>query len=112
MIYRVVIHEMARQDIRRNARWWADNHSQAQAETWFHNAFDSIEKLSAFPESHPLAPENDEVPFEMRELHFGLGSRPSYRAVFVVRDETVHVLTVRRAAQDTILPSDLQPDLW
>ncbi len=30
----------------------------------------------------------------------------------VVRDETVPVLTVRRAAQDTILPSDLQPDLW
>ncbi len=111
MKYRVVIHEMARQDIRRNARWWADNHSQAQAEIWFHNAFDSIENLTRFPESYPFAPENDDFPFEMRELHFGLGSRPGYRAVFTIREETIHVLSVRRAAQDTINPDELQLDL-
>jgi len=111
MKYRVVIHEMARQDIRRNARWWADNHSRAQSEIWFHNAFDCIEKLTTFPESYPLAPENEDFPFEIRELHFGLGSRPGYRAVFAIRDETIHVLTVRRAAQDTIHPGDLQLDV-
>ena len=111
MKYRVVIHEMARQDIRRNARWWADNHSRAQSEIWFHNAFDSIEKLTTFPGSYPLAPENDDFPFEIRELHFGLGSRPGYRAVFAIRNETIHVLTVRRAAQDTIHPGDLQLDV-
>ena len=46
----------------------------------------------------------------MRELHFGLGSRPSYRAVFAIRGETVHVFTVRRAAQDAILPGELQAE--
>ena len=110
MSFRVVIHDMAKDDILRNARWWAENHSRDQAEMWFHNAFDSIEKLSTFPESHPLAPENDDFPFEMRELHFGLGSRPSYRAVFAIRGETVHVFTVRRAAQDAILPGELQAE--
>ena len=111
MKYRVVIHEVARGDIRRNARWWAENHSTVQAESWFHNAFDNIESLSSMSESHPLAPENDEFPFEMRELHFGLGSRPSYRAVFVIRDQIVHVLTVRRAAQDRISLTDIDLDL-
>ena len=112
MNYRVVIHDMAKDDIRRNARWWADKYSRVQAEKWFIQAFDSIEKLSSQPESHPLAIENDDFPFEIRELPFGLVSRPSYRAVLVIRDSTVHVLAVRRAAQDTILPSDLSADLW
>ena len=73
MNYRVVIHEVAKEDIRRNANWWAANHSASQAESWFHNAFDSIESLAFMPESHPLAPEYDEFTVEMRELHFGLG---------------------------------------
>ena len=111
MKYRVVIHEVARDDIRRNACWWADNHSKVQAESWFHNAFDRIESLSALPESYPLAPENDDFPFDMPELHFGVGSRPSYRAVFVIRGDVVHVLSVRRAAQDRIFLTDIQLDL-
>jgi plasmid stabilization system protein ParE len=112
MNYRVVIHDTAKDDIRRNALWWADKHTRDQAATWFYHAFDSIEKLSSLPESHPLARENDDFPYEIREPHFGLGSRPRYRAVFVIRDATVHVLAVRRAAQDTILPTDLSADLW
>ena len=47
----------------------------------------------------------------MRELYFGLGSRPGYRAVFAIRDETIHVLAVRRAAQDAIHPGNLQLDV-
>gem|GEM_PF-6365864 len=34
---RVVIHEMAKEDIRRNAQWWADNPYRVQAEKWFHH---------------------------------------------------------------------------
>lgn len=111
MNYRVVIHEVAKDDIRRNAAWWATNHSTAQAERWFHNAFDSIESLSFMPESHPLAPENGEFSVELRELHFGLGSHPSYRAVFCISGNLVHVLTIRRAAQDRISPNDIDLNL-
>lgn len=85
MKYRVVIHDMAEEDIRRNARWWAQNHSAVEAEKWFHFAFDSLETLADFPESHPLAPENDKFSFELRELLFGMGSRPGYRAVFGIQ---------------------------
>ena len=110
MSFRVVIHDMAKDDIRRNSKWWAENHSQSQAEKWFYHAFDSIEKLSQHPESHPLAAESDQFPFEIRQLNFGLSSRPSYRALFAIRNDTVHVLTVRRAAQDAVQPSELIND--
>ena len=111
MNYRVVIHEVAKEDIRRNANWWAANHSASQAESWFHNAFDSIESLAFMPESHPLAPENDEFTAELRELHFGLGSRPGFQAVFCISSDVVHVLTIRRAAQDRISPTDIDLNL-
>ncbi len=111
MNYRVVIHDVAKEDIRRNANWWAATHSASQAESWFHNAFDSIESLAFMPESHPLAPEYDEFTVEMRELHFGLGSRPGYRAIFCISGDVVHVLTIRRAAQDRISPADIDLNL-
>jgi len=111
MNYRVVIHDVAKEDIRRNANWWAANHSASQAESWFHNAFDSIESLAFMPESHPLAPENHEIAVELRELHFGLGSHSSYRAVFCISGDVVHVLTIRRAAQDRISHADIDLNL-
>ncbi|MEZ6125574.1 MAG: type II toxin-antitoxin system RelE/ParE family toxin [Planctomycetaceae bacterium] len=110
MEFQVIIHDRAKGDIRRNSSWWAEHHSRSQAEKWFHYAFDSLEKLAHFPESHPIAPENPEFPVELRELHFGMGSRPGYRALFVICGNDVHVLTVRRAAEDWISAEDLKLD--
>ena len=42
-------------------------HSCDHAETWFRNSLHSIETQSTFPESHPFAPKNDDVPFDLRE---------------------------------------------
>lgn len=110
MTYRVIVHDEALHDIERNARWWAENHSPTEAARWYEAAFEAIYKLDRFPESHSIAFEGDNFPFEIRELHFGLGSRPSYRAVFTVEGDTVHVLTVRRASQDTFRPDELDYD--
>lgn len=110
MQYRVVIHDRAKADIRRNAQWWADHHSTTQAEKWFHFAFDSLEKLEHFPLSHSVATENSEFPFELRELLFGLGSRPGYRALFAIKETEVHVFTVRRATEDRVTSEDLRHD--
>ena len=110
MEYRVIIHDRAKEDIRRNSRWWADHHSSSQAEKWFHFAFDSMEKLAHFPESHPIAAESPEFPVEIRELNFGLGSRPGYRALFAIQSNDVHVLTIRRAAEDRVSAQDLRLD--
>jgi hypothetical protein len=37
------------------------------------------------PERFPLAPENGSVEVEIREMPIGVGSRPSYRAVFTIK---------------------------
>jgi hypothetical protein len=67
-----------------------------------------LESIVDFPESHSLSAENDEFPNEIRDKLLGLGSRPSYRAVFTIKDDTVYVLTVRRSAQDVLRPSDVE----
>jgi hypothetical protein len=61
-------------------------------------------------ERHPLAPENAEFPFDIREKPVGLGSRPSYRAVFTIQENVVLVLTVQRGAQDALRPEDIGVD--
>ena len=111
MKYRVQIHPDAMEDIRRNARWWADNHSNAQALVWYEHALASLYGLDHLPERHAVSCENDEFSYEIRDALFGLGSRPSYRAIFTIQGDTVHVLTVRRGTEDRLRSEDLDYDL-
>lgn len=104
-LFRVILLPRAEADIEANARWWSIHHSAAQAERWFGAIHDQLKLLAQFPESNGLSAENDEFPYEIRDKLLGLGSRPSYRAVFTIRDDTVYVLAVRRSAQD-VLRSD------
>jgi plasmid stabilization system protein ParE len=98
----------AEADIERNAQWWADHHSVDQAVKWFFAVRSQILSLDEFPESHSLSYENDEFPYEIREKLVGLGSRPSYRAVFTIRDGTVFVVALLAAEQDRLQPDDVQ----
>lgn len=75
---------------------------------WSDAIYDQIETLADFPESNALSVENNDFPYEIRDKLVGLGSRPSYRAVFTIKDNTVFVLTVRRSAQDVLRPSDVE----
>ena len=60
-----------------------------------------------------MSAENQDFPYEIRDKLLGLGSRPSYRAVFTIKDDTVYVLTVRHSAQNVVRPSavDTPPDV-
>ena len=107
MKFRVSILPNAKRDIDRNALWWAENHSVEQALEWSDAVSDQIESLAEFPESHGLSTENDVFPYEIRDKLLGLGSRPSYLAVFTIQDGAVCVLAVRRSAQDTIRPTNI-----
>ena len=110
MKYHVIMEEPAITEIEQNARWWAEHYSSRQALVWYDAAVDAIYSLESQPERHALSPENQEFDYEIRDLLFGIGSRPSYRAVFTIQGNAVHVLTVRRAAQDAIAPDDLRFD--
>lgn len=108
MTFRVIILPQAHRDIDRNADWWADHHSVAQAVRWSDAIYDQIETLADLPESNALSVENDDFPYEIRDKLVGLGPRPSYRAVFTIKDDMVCVLTVRRGAQGVLRPSNVE----
>lgn len=108
MKYRLTILPQAKEDVRRNAEWWAQHHSSEQAARWLDAIQSQLESLIDFPQNHAVSAENDEFPYEIRDKLLGLGSRPSYRAVFTIKDDTVFVLTVRRSAQDVLRPSDVE----
>lgn len=109
MSYRLIILPQAKADVLRNAEWWARHHSSEQAAHWLDTVQSQLESIVDFPESHSLSAENDEFPYEIRDKLLGLGSRPSYRAVFAIKDDTIYVLTVQRAAQDSLQPDDVDP---
>ena len=108
MKYGLVLTARARADILRNAEWWAKNHSPLQAIAWFDSIYEQLESLRMMPERFPFSPENGSVKVEVREMPLGVGSRPSYRAVFTIKSLEVHVLTVRRASQDAVTTEDIE----
>lgn len=85
--------------------WWAENHSASQAVAWEEAIRKQLSGLSEMPRRFGFAPENDKVDQELHQMMVGLGSRPSYRAIFTVEDLTVFILAVRRGAQDEFRPS-------
>ena len=46
-------------------------------------------------------------PFEVRQMTYGLGSRPTHRALFVIRPDMVYVIAIRHLAQRAVSPDDL-----
>ena len=41
-------------------------------------------------------------PYEIRQLNFGLGSKPTHRLVYAIRRDRVVILRVRRLAQQSL----------
>lgn len=79
----VLILPEAEEALRRNAKWWADNHSAEQAERWYDGFAKAIIALGNHPLRFPLARENDQFPYEVRVMNFGVSSHPTHRALFI-----------------------------
>lgn len=107
MTYRVVITRRAEQNIQDAARWWTAERSVEQAVRWLAGLDERLQSLAHEPTRCALAAESEQVPYKIRELHFGLGRRPTHRSVFMIADELVLVLAVRHVAQDSLHPDDL-----
>ncbi|WP_254510863.1 hypothetical protein [Anatilimnocola floriformis] len=87
--------------------WWAKNRSPQQAARWYCGFIDALQSLSEIAERLPLASENDLFPFEVRQLTFGLGAKPTQRALFVIRPDMVYVIAIRHLSQQAIRPEGL-----
>jgi plasmid stabilization system protein ParE len=107
MNYEVLVTDRAAEELESAARWWAEHRSAAQAERWYDGFVEAILSLAEAPERCAIARERGRFPFEIRQLVYSLGRRPTRRAVFTIRQDKVIVLTIRHLAQDDLGSGDL-----
>ena len=100
MTYTVVLTVPAEAELLAAYQWWAERRSAEQASRWYNGMIDALATLTRNPERCPLSRENGQFPVELRERHYGLGSRPTHRAIFTIRPDIVLVYTIRHVAQD------------
>lgn len=107
MPYTVVVTERAAADVEEAAEWWAQERSSEQASRWYAKVYKAIEGLASNAQRYGLAAESADFPYELRELHVGLRSRPTHRVLFTIAKTTVAVLAVRHVAQRAVEPHDI-----
>lgn len=109
MNYRVRVTSHARRQLSESAVWWAEHRSADQAMRWLVGFEQALAALSENPEKHGLARENGlyDLPFQVRQLAYGVGKKPTHRAVFEVRGDTVYVVAIRHLAQRDLLTDEL-----
>jgi len=107
MTYEVVLTDKAQEELDAAHDWWARHRSAEQAARWYNTFADALLALAENPNRCPLSAEVPSFPCEIRDLYFGLGSRPTHRAVFTVRDRLILVLAIRHLAQGTMTTEDV-----
>jgi plasmid stabilization system protein ParE len=109
MNYQVLLTSRAQLQLLRNAQWWSENRSTDQAARWLDGFEAAIAGLAHNPHQHRMAPESNryQLPFPARQLNFGIGNKPTHRAVFEVRGDTVYVVAIRHLAQDDLAAEEL-----
>jgi plasmid stabilization system protein ParE len=93
MTYAVAMSEQAAREMEESAAWWAQERSVEQSERWYTGIRHAITKVAEQPDRYPRAAEDGAFPHPLRELHYGLGSRPTHRVVFAdaVKTESIFV---------------------
>lgn len=95
----VVVTDRAFSELEQIFSWWREHRSVEQASRWYNAFVDAIADLSQNAERRPISRERKAFPYEIRDLFFGTGKRPTHRAVFTISDQMVIVLAIRHLAQ-------------
>jgi len=94
MAFRVEPTTRAKQDLDAILEWLLAQEAGDAGLRWFQLMREAILSLSEFPQRSPLAPENAEFAFEVRQLVYG--HKPhQYRILFTVEQDAVIVLHIR-----------------
>lgn len=103
----VLITSEAEESLRKNTAWWAENRSPEQAQRWYEGFAEAIIGLGDHPHRYPLARENDQFPYDVHVMNYGIGSHPTHRALYTIRPDAVVVISIRSARQRDATPDDL-----
>jgi len=85
---------------------WIRDRAPRAAEKWREDLIDKIESLARNPHFHPVAPESDNFPREIRLMLFRK-RRGQFRIYYTVEGKRVVILTVRRSARKPLDEDDL-----
>ena len=89
---------------------WIFERSPQNAAKWFNGFVDAIQSLELNPCRCGIAPENDAVEPEIRQLLYGKRWNV-YRALFTVTEDSVRVLHIRHAAREAMSAHELEDDM-
>ena len=104
MKHKLIIQPPALADLDEAYRWIAQR-SPENAARWFNRFVEALQTLERFPGRCGVAPESEQIGQEIRQLLYGRRGG-AYRALFVVRDDEVHILHIRHAARNSMTPED------
>lgn len=94
MAFRVKPSENVKQNARDILAWLRDQQAGEAGLRWFQGLAKAIRSLRDMPARCAIAPEDQDFPFEVRQLLYG--RRPhAYRILFTIKEETVTVLHIR-----------------
>lgn len=107
--YRLIIQPPALDDLDEAYQWMKEQAPEAAAR-WFSGFVKALNTLTTFPDRCGLAPENEAVEPEVRQLLYGR-RRGVYRALFTITGKEVRVLHIRHAARQTMTADELTDEL-
>ena len=94
MAFRVEYSERAQQDLDAILEWLVEHGAGHKALRWFQQLKTAVATLCELPHRCPIAPENAQFPFEVRQLLYG--RKPyQYRVLFTIESDTVIILHIR-----------------
>lgn len=86
---------------------WIAERSWDGARRWYDRYLATLRLLSEDHENCALAPEATDLGIEVRQVVFSTRKGNRYRALFLIRDESIHVLGIRGPGQRDVTRDDL-----
>jgi plasmid stabilization system protein ParE len=94
MAFRVKQSPRADYDLDGILEWLLSQQAGDTGLRWFQKLQEAVASLSELPQRCPLAPENKDFPFEVRQLLYGRKPH-AYRVLFTIEADTVVILHIR-----------------
>jgi plasmid stabilization system protein ParE len=94
MAFRVKQTAQADKDLDGILEWLLEREAGDTGLRWFQRLKEALLSLNEMPHRCPIAPENKEFPYEVRQLLYG--RKPHrYRVLFAIEGDTVIILHIR-----------------
>lgn len=107
MSFSVSLTDGASSDIRAILQW-IDDRSPAGALIWYRRWQDVLQTLRERADKFAVAPESEGHPETIRQAVFKTRRGRPYRALFMIRDQSVFVLHVRGPGQNLLGPDEVR----